>query len=285
MEWKTNKGCTQLHLLLAAFPPSRDDCASYRAVLKRAVDAGLEAFAVESEGGLNALFVLCHQMALVSSDLCPDAASLVQLILRGSSSSSTAGSASSNYTISTTARRLVNSIDPSGRTVLDIAEKIDHSCLSACRSLLRDASRGILNSDISTAAIPTRKNNNSSSSSSRAIDSIGGDDWEVMDHHNSSHSRMMPSALLATSRRLSGDTHRHGETELKQRAHYGRGASSSSYLDDDSDPQQQLQQAGERYLMSNDFLRGLSTGRDGVPLLRDGPSSGGSPQSRAVVKR
>jgi len=247
--------------LLASFPPSRDDCASYKAVLKRAVDAGLEAFAVESEGGLNALFILCHQMAIVSSDLCPDAASLVQLILRGS----TAGSASSNYTISTTARRLVNSIDPSGRTVLDIVEKIEHSCLSACRSLLRDASRGILSSEVSTAAIPTRKSSSSS----------GGDDWE-MDHHS-----RMPSALLPTSRRLSGDKHRQGETELKQRAHYGRGASSSSYFDDD--PDTDPQQVGERYLMSNDFLRGLSVG--GVPLLRDGPSSGGSPQSRAAVKR
>ena len=259
-----------MHLLLASFPPSREDSASYRAVLKRAVDAGLEAFAVESEGGLNALFVLCHQMAIVSSDLCPDAASLVQLILRGSSST-----ASSSYTISTTARRLVNSIDPSGRTVLDIAEKIEHSCLSACRSLLRDASRGILSSDVSTAAIPTRK---SSSSSSRAPDS-GGDDWE-MDQYS------RPS-LLSTSRRLSGDSHRQGETELKQRAHYGRGtsSSSSSYFDDDYDPQQQQQhqQAAERYLTSNDFLRGLSTG--GVPLLRDGPPSGGSPQSRAAVKR
>jgi hypothetical protein len=134
--WQTNKGCTQLHLLLAAFPPSRDDSATYRKLVKHCLEAGLEVSAQE-ERGRSALFVLCEQMATVGSDTCPDAPRLVHLLLTGANGGSSSSSA----------RKTVNTADRTGRTVFDIVERADHSCLAACRAVLRDASQGVLHQD------------------------------------------------------------------------------------------------------------------------------------------
>jgi hypothetical protein len=134
--WQTNKGCTQLHLLLAAFPPSRDDGATYRKLVKHCLEAGLEVSAQE-ERGRSALFVLCEQMATVGGDTCPDAPRLVHLLLTGANGGSSSSSA----------RKTVNTADRTGRTVFDIVERADHSCLAACRAVLRDASQGVLHHD------------------------------------------------------------------------------------------------------------------------------------------
>lgn len=139
-------------MLLAAFPPSRDDSATYRKLLKSALESGLEV-AAEEERGRNALFILCEQMATVGSETCPDAPRLVHMLLGGAHPGHTS-------TVSN-ARKVVNSADRTGRTVFDIVERADHSCLAACRQVLRDASQGALHLDsanyTSAPANPARR--------------------------------------------------------------------------------------------------------------------------------
>lgn len=159
INWQTNKGCNQLHLLLAAFPPSRDDSATYRKLLKSALESGLEVGA-EEERGRNSLFILCEQMSTVGSESCPDAPRLVHMLLGGAHPGHTS-------TVST-ARKIVNSADRTGRTVFDIVERADHSCLAACRQVLRDASQGVLHLDSANysaaPANPARRSGSSASS-------------------------------------------------------------------------------------------------------------------------
>jgi hypothetical protein len=137
--WQTNKGCTQLHLFLAAFPPSKEDSAVYRKLLRSALDSGMAAGA-EEDRGRNTLFVLCEQMASVGSDVCGDAPRLVHMLLSGGAGAG-AGSAQQ---VATLARKVSNSADRTGRTVFDIVERVENSCLSACLPVLRDASQGVL---------------------------------------------------------------------------------------------------------------------------------------------
>ena len=183
MNWQTNKGCNQLHLFLSAFPPSRDDAPTYRKLLKSALENGLEVGA-EEERGRNALFVLCEQMSTVGSDACPDAARLVHMLLNGiNPAHGSSGSA---------ARRLVNAADRTGRTVFDISDRADHSCLAACRHVLKDASQGILHAD--SANYATAQPGSNSGGIRRAGNS---NEWEVERPRTS-------SALIARVSQLSG---------------------------------------------------------------------------------
>jgi hypothetical protein len=125
--------------LLAAFPPPKEDSAVYRKLLRSALDSGLAAGA-EDDRGRNTLFVLCEQMASVGSDVCGDAPRLVHMLLSGGAGAG-AGSAQQ---VATLARKVSNSADRTGRTVFDIAERVENSCLSACLPVLRDASQGVL---------------------------------------------------------------------------------------------------------------------------------------------
>eukprot|EP01034_Spumella_vulgaris_P021576 gene21576-27614_t len=118
--WRTPRGCSQLHLFLAAFPPTREDSSMYRALLKSALEHGVNP-AVEDDRGRNALFVLCEQMCLIASDVSPDAARLMHIVLDACGASGVGGS------------------DRTGRTVFDIEERVPHSCLSACRQILLDS--------------------------------------------------------------------------------------------------------------------------------------------------
>jgi hypothetical protein len=76
---------------------------------------------VEDDRGRNALFVLCEQMCLIASDVCPDAPRLMHIVLDACGASGVGGS------------------DRTGRTVFDIEERVPHSCLSACRQILLDS--------------------------------------------------------------------------------------------------------------------------------------------------
>ena len=105
------------------------------------MENGLEV-AAEEERGRSALFIiLCEKMASIASDSCPDAPILVHMLLGGAHP----GSA----TAVSSARKIVNCADRTGRTVFDIVERAEHSCLGACKLVLRDASQGILSHDSS----------------------------------------------------------------------------------------------------------------------------------------
>lgn len=92
----------------------------YRALLKSVLEHGLSP-TVEDDRGRNALFVLCEQMSMVSSDQSPDSTRLMGIVLDACGSSGVGGS------------------DRTGRTVFDIEERVAQSCLSACRQMLLDA--------------------------------------------------------------------------------------------------------------------------------------------------
>ena len=183
MNWQTNKGCNQLHLFLSAFPPSRDDTSTYRKLLKSALENGLEVGA-EEERGRNALFVLCEQMATVGSDACPDAPRLVHMLLGGVNPA--------HGSVGSAARRLVNAADRTGRTVFDIADRADHSCLAACRHVLRDASQGVLHIDSANYAGTQATGNGGI----RRAGNLNGE-WELERPRSS-------SALIARVSQLSG---------------------------------------------------------------------------------
>jgi hypothetical protein len=129
VHWRANGG-SQLHLLLAAFPPPRDESSSYRRLLRGALEAGLEP-GEEEERGRSALFLLCEQMAATSAEACPDASRLVHMLLTHGADKQTA-------------QALVCAADRSGRCCLDLVDREARSCLAACRHMLRDASQGIL---------------------------------------------------------------------------------------------------------------------------------------------
>lgn len=205
VNWQTNKGCNQLHLLLSAFPPSRDDSATYRKLLKSCLDSGIDS-SVQEERGRSALFILCEQMATVGSETCPDAPRLVHLLLSGANGSHS----------SSAARKMVNAADRTGRTVFDIVERADHSCLAACRAVLRDASQGALHQDGSSYGAVVG-HGHSSSSSRRA----GGGEWEL-DRHNST------SALIARVSQVSGSGSSAYGGDAKRRTASAAGSVSSA---------------------------------------------------------
>lgn len=164
-------------------------------MLKAALDHGLDVFAIEEEYHQNALFILCEQMALTSSDICPDAPRLIHLLLRGSYSATT-----SNQTIVINARKLVNSTDRSGRVVLDIIDKTEHSCLSVSRSILRDASQGIISTSTTDSTISSSNITSAISHNNHtAYSSSNNEYWEVDQHRPRISSAAIISNITAAA--------------------------------------------------------------------------------------
>lgn len=114
---------SQLHLLLSAFPPHRDDVAAYKQLLKSALEHGLSPSAKDG-AGRTAAFVLFERMASTPTLACPESARIVQLLLQ-------VGGVAFAAAVSNGADRL-------GRSVLDIEDLVPHSCLAAVRPLLME---------------------------------------------------------------------------------------------------------------------------------------------------
>jgi hypothetical protein len=119
--WRSPHGCTQLHLLLSSFPPSRDESAIFRNLVKSALDSGLSV-SVEDSRGRSPLFILCEQLATTPSDQAPDATRLVHMLID--------------------VGHEIGGSDRTGRTIFDIVETVPHSCLHACKSILTQATNG-----------------------------------------------------------------------------------------------------------------------------------------------
>jgi hypothetical protein len=137
--WKSPQtGVNQLHLFVASFPPSREDTVIYRSLLKNALENGCNPN-MEDDRGRNSLFILCEQLAVTPSDYCPDASRLVHYLLDAMTSSP-------HSILNNPNDRGVGGSDRAGRTIFDIRETVQNSCLQACRTILLQATARISSS-------------------------------------------------------------------------------------------------------------------------------------------
>jgi len=133
--WRSTQGRTQMHLLLSAFPPAKQDAAAYRFLLASAQDANLSPVAEDAKGRIP-LFCLCEQMAAVPASECAEAARILKMVLGGGGGLVGVGGS-----------------DRSGKTVFDIQEQVPRSCLSEMRYMLVDATMGHGSSKSTSAGI------------------------------------------------------------------------------------------------------------------------------------
>lgn len=124
---------------------------------------------MEDDKGRSSLFILCEQMAHISSETCPDSNRLMQVVLEATHGT-------------------LGGSDRSGRTVLDIEEKVTHSCLSACRHLLNSGAAG------SSGNSSHHHLSNSSRPSSRGAVSASKD-WELERPRSNSNVSLTSSSL------------------------------------------------------------------------------------------
>lgn len=128
--WRSSTGSSQLHLLVSAFPPHREDGAVYKQVLQAALEHS--SLVEEDCSGRSAVFLLVERMATTPLVACSEQESslilhMMMRLLRRDDKAAAEGSAG---------QRARLSADRSGRTVLDVEEVVPHSCLSAVRPLL-----------------------------------------------------------------------------------------------------------------------------------------------------
>lgn len=159
--WRSVNGSTQLHLLTSAFPPplSRKNIAAYTLLLGSALTPGntntsnlrqssnsLNGMSgldptLEDETGKNAFFIFCERLASVSTNAFADTESIVQLFLRyptdnNSNKKSTKLVLNSSTPVKGEIPVFITRSDRTGKTVFDIDEIVDKSCLSVAKSLL-----------------------------------------------------------------------------------------------------------------------------------------------------
>ena len=155
-KWRAaNNGDSQLHLLLAGFPPPAQLASTYRLLLSSALDAGCSPNSVDMKG-TSALVLLCKKMANVSIDVCPDASRIMRVMLdAGSSSSSTTSSSSisadtlraidtilassSSSSSASIGASSSSSVSSSSAAMVSVSSK---SCLAAVRPMLSTSSSG-----------------------------------------------------------------------------------------------------------------------------------------------
>jgi len=117
---------SQLHVMLSALPVLSEDWMTFVHLVRSAIRGGLSVLD-EDDRGCNALFILCDRLANISRGACVDASRLVQVLLEAARDASGTGRAAS----------LVLAADRTGRTILDIEDKMSGtSAFSAVRHLL-----------------------------------------------------------------------------------------------------------------------------------------------------
>jgi hypothetical protein len=184
--WRSPNHCSQLHLLLAAFPPCREESHLYRGLLKSALEDGLNPTA-EDDHGRNALFVLSEAMASVAADQSPDSTRLVHYLLE--------------YSSNLNPFYGIGGSDRTGRTIFDIEEVVAHSCLAACRAVLKQASAksqevNHLSSTGQHHGALRPQNTLRSGSASTAASRAASLDW---DDPVSNSSNRVPTSILASN--------------------------------------------------------------------------------------
>jgi len=128
-------GLGQMHLLMAAFPPHRDDMAAYRQLLKSSFEHGLSPLSEDLQGR-SALKWLLDRMARTPLAACPDCARMLQWVLQ---------SIKSNNSV------VVGGLEEG------MDDMVPHSCLAAVRPLLSEYLQSVGDSNRSYAQPPPEK--------------------------------------------------------------------------------------------------------------------------------
>lgn len=102
---------------MAAFPPPKDQIASYQHLLATALASGADPLA-EDTRGRNCIFVICEAMSHTLFEAFPESRSILLSLLEKCGSSG------------------LGNADRSGKTVFDLEEGVTGSCLSSCRKIL-----------------------------------------------------------------------------------------------------------------------------------------------------
>lgn len=128
--WRqTTTGDSQLHLLMQAFPPPRDQAVAYRALLASAVKAGLSPLSCDNKMVRSALHVFCVQLGSVTMESYPDGGNVLHALLH----------ACFDDSVNSGLGKLGARPDSMGRTLFQIQESVPGSWLSASKKLLGEA--------------------------------------------------------------------------------------------------------------------------------------------------
>jgi hypothetical protein len=202
--WRAPGGISQLHLLLAAFPPYREESGTYRALLKSALEDALNP-AIEDDRGRNSLFILCEAMASVPSDQSPDSSRLVTLLVeQGNSMNPYFG---------------VGGSDKTGRSIFDIEETVSNSCLSNSRMILMQANQRVKDHAANANASQIRSSTTGAPRMNSMVSRSSSYDWDAVDYyaHNPNTNRV-PSAVIASSGSMIGGRHYNNPAVSKSRS-------------------------------------------------------------------
>lgn len=158
-KWSTSwrqiaTGNSQLHLLLQAFPPPRDQSVAYRTLVVSAIKAGLSPLTLENAKGQSALHLFCIQLGTVTKETFPDAGNVLHALLHACFDQATLNNPANGL-----------KPDKSGKTILDISESVVNSWLSLSRNLLAQSlsrlssgdQRGILLEISNSSSYPTTR--------------------------------------------------------------------------------------------------------------------------------
>lgn len=121
---------TQLHLLLSAYAPARDQMEEYLFLLDTALSTGVNPL-LENKNGKNCIFVFCEAISHVSDIQYPESREILTRLMQVCSSEGIGGT------------------DRYGLSVFDIAETLPNSSLIACRKLLQKGFAGISDQSLS----------------------------------------------------------------------------------------------------------------------------------------
>ena len=128
--WRqTTTGFSQLHLLMQAFPPPRDQAVAYRALLASAMKAGLSPLSCDNKMSRSALHAFCIQLGSVTMDSYPDGGNVLHALLH----------ACFDDGANSGLGKLGARADSTGRNLFQIQESVQGSWLSASRKLLSEA--------------------------------------------------------------------------------------------------------------------------------------------------
>ncbi len=188
--------------MLAAFPPYREESGTYRALLKSALEDGLNP-AVEDDRGRNSIFLLCEAMASVPSDQSPDSSRLISLLIeQGNNMNPYFG---------------IGGSDKTGRTIFDIEESTSNSCLANSRMILMQGNARA--KDIANANNMQIRSSNGAPRMNSVVSRSSSYDWDAAEYYsNNQNITRIPSGVIASTIASNGTRFYNGGVNGKSRS-------------------------------------------------------------------